>query len=81
MLTAAGSAAFFSVSLLHQNEAITSHDLTQTATPLRVAAFLLVLVSVFARLPGKGLRLFALVPLAFSGVVIAALLASITLVG
>jgi hypothetical protein len=78
VLTAAGSTAFFSVSLLHQNEAITSHDLTQTATPLLVAAFLLVFVSVFARLPGKGLRLFVLVPLALSGVVIAALLASIT---
>jgi hypothetical protein len=78
VLTAAGSTAFFSVSLLHQNEAITSHDLTQTATPLPVAAFLLVFVSAFARLPGKGLRLFALVPLALSGAVIAALLSSIT---
>lgn len=78
VLTAAGSTAFFSVSLLHQNEAISSHDLTQTATPLLVAAFLLVFVSVFARLPGSGLRLFALVPLALSGVVIAALLASTT---
>jgi hypothetical protein len=76
VLTAAGSTAFFSVSLLHQNEAITSHDLTQTATPLLVAAFLLVFVSVFARLPGSGLRLFALVPLALSGALIAALLAS-----
>lgn len=76
VLTAAGSTAFFAISLLHQNEAISSHDLTQTATPLIVAAFLLVFVSVFARLPGSGLRLFALVPLALSGVLIAALLAS-----
>jgi hypothetical protein len=76
VLTAAGSTAFFAISLLHQNEPITSHDLTQTATPLIVAAFLLVFVSVFARLPGSGLRLFALVPLGLSGVVIAALLAS-----
>jgi hypothetical protein len=76
VLTAAGSTAFFAISLLHRNEAITSHDLTQTATPLLVAAFLLVFVSVFARLPGSGLRLFALVPLALSGVAIAALLAS-----
>lgn len=76
VLTAAGSTAFFSISLLHQNEAITSHELTQTATPLLVAAFLLVFVSVFARLPGSGLRLFALVPLALCGALIAALLAS-----
>jgi len=78
VLTAAGSTAYFSVSLLHQNEAITSHELTQTATPLLVAAFLLVFVSVFARLPGSGLRLFTLVPLALAGAVIAALLASTT---
>jgi hypothetical protein len=78
VLTAAGSTAFFAISLLHQNEPITSHDLTQTATPLVVAAFLLVFVSVFARLPGSGLRLFALVPLALAGVAIAALLASAT---
>ncbi len=76
VLTAAGSTAFFAISLLHQNEPITSHQLTQTASPLLVAAFLLVFVSVFARLPGTGLRLFALVPLALSGVLIAALLAS-----
>jgi hypothetical protein len=78
VLAAAGSTAFFAISLLHQNEAITSHDLTQTATPLVVAAFLLVFVSVFARLPGSGLRLFALVPLALAGIAIAALLASAT---
>jgi hypothetical protein len=76
VLTAAGSTAFFSVSLLHQNEAITSHELTQTATPLVVAAFLLVFVSVFARLPGSLTRIITLLPLAIAGIVIAALLAS-----
>jgi hypothetical protein len=63
VLTAAGSTAYFSVSLLHQNEAITSHELTQTATPLVVAAFLLVFVSatiltdvkVGLRIPGSRL--------------------------
>ncbi len=74
VLTAAGSTAYFSVSLLHQNEAITSHELTQTATPLVVAAFLLVFVSVFARLPG----IITLLPLAIAGIVIAALLSSST---
>jgi hypothetical protein len=76
VLTAAGSTAYFSVSLLHQNEAITSHELTQTATPLAVAAFLLVFVSVFARLPGSLTRIITLLPLALAGIVIAALLAS-----
>ena len=78
VLTATGSTAFLSVSLLHQNEAITSHELTQTATPLVVAAFLLVFVSVFARLPGSLTRVITLLPLAIAGVVIAALLASST---
>ncbi|HEX4465487.1 MAG TPA: hypothetical protein VH042_12695 [Solirubrobacterales bacterium] len=78
VLTAAGSTAYFSVSLLHQNEAITSHELTQTATPLVVAAFLLVFVSVFARLPGSLTRIVTLLPLAIAGIVIAALLASST---
>lgn len=78
MLTAAGSTAYFSVSLLHQNEAITSHELTQAATPLVVAAFLLVFVSVFARLPGSLTRIITLLPLAIAGIVIAALLASST---
>lgn len=78
VLTAAGSTAYLSVSLLHQNEAITSHELTQTATPLVVAAFLLVFVSVFARLPGSLTRIITLLPLAIAGIVIAALLASST---
>jgi hypothetical protein len=78
VLTAAGLTAYFSVSLLHQNEAITSHELTQTATPLVVAAFLLVFVSVFARLPGSLTRIITLLPLAIAGIVIAALLASST---
>jgi hypothetical protein len=77
-LTAAGSTAYFSVSLLHQNEAITSHELTQTATPLVVAAFLLVFVSVFARLPGSLTRIITFLPLAIAGIVIAALLSSST---
>lgn len=78
VLTAAGSTAYFSVSLLHQNEAITSRELTQTATPLVVAAFLLVFVSVFARLPGSLTRIITLLPLAIAGIVIAALLSSST---
>ena len=74
VLTAAGSTAYFSVSLLHQNTAISSHELTQTATPLLVAAVLLV----FARLPGSMTRVLTLLPLAIAGIVIAALLASST---
>ncbi len=78
VLTAVGSTAYFSIALLHQNEAITGDDLTRTATPLLVAAVLLVFVSVFARLPGSFTRVIALLPLAALGIVIAALLASNT---
>lgn len=78
VLTAVGSTAYFSIALLHQNEAITGHDLTQTATPLLVAAVLLVFVSVFARLPGSFTRVITLLPLALVAIVIAALLASNT---
>jgi hypothetical protein len=78
VLTAVGSTAYFSIALLHQNEAITGHDLTRTATPLLVAAVLLVFVSVFARLPGSFIRVITLLPLALVAIVIAALLASNT---
>jgi len=78
VLTAVGSTAYFSIALLHQNEAITGHDLTQTATPLLVAAVLLVFVSVFARLPGSFTRVITLLPLALVAIVIAALLAGNT---
>jgi hypothetical protein len=78
VLTSAASTAYFSIAFLHQNEAISGQDLTQTATPLLVAAFLLVFVSVFARLPGSLLRIITLLPLALVGIVIAALLASST---
>jgi hypothetical protein len=76
VLTAAGSTAYLSVAFLHQNTAISSHDLTQTATPLLVAAVLLVFVSVFARLPGSPMRALMILPLAVTGVVVAAVLAS-----
>ncbi len=76
VLTAAGSTAYFSVALLHQNTAISNHDLTQTAMPLVVAAVLLVFVSVFARLPGSPMRALMILPLALTGIVVAAVLAS-----
>jgi len=78
VLTAVGSTAYFAIALLHQNEAISSHDLTQTAMPSLVAVFLLVFISAFARMPAAGLRVFTLLPLALFGAVIAALLASST---
>jgi hypothetical protein len=76
VLTAAASTAYFSIAFLHQNTAISGHDLTQTATPLLVAAILLVFVSVLARLPGSAMRALTILPLAITAIVVAAFLAS-----
>jgi hypothetical protein len=76
VLAAVGMTAFLAISLLHRNEAIGDKDLTQTATPLIFAVFLLVFVSVLGRLPGSVERFFALLPLLLAAGVIAAWLAS-----
>lgn len=76
VLAAVGMTAYLAISLLHQNEAIDDKALTQTATPLIFAVFLLVFVSVLGRLPGSVERFFALLPLLLGAGVIAAWLAS-----
>lgn len=78
VLAAAGTTAYLCIALLHRNAPISDHELSETATPLLVAAMLLIFVSVFARLPGTWERILAILPLAIGGAVIAALLASST---
>jgi len=63
VLVSVGTTAFLALSLLHKEEAISDHVLTQTATPLIFAVFLLVLVSVLGRLPGSATRIFSVLPL------------------
>jgi hypothetical protein len=63
VLVSVGTTAFLALSLLHNEEAISDHVLTQTATPLIFAVFLLVLVSVLGRLPGSATRIFSVLPL------------------
>jgi hypothetical protein len=75
VLVAVGSTAYFCIALLHANEAISDSDLTRTASPLILAAFLLVFVSILSRLPGSFERLLILVPLALAAAVVAALIA------
>lgn len=72
VLVAVGSTAYLAIAILHSGEAITDSDLTKTATPLILGAFLLVFVSILGRLPGSFERLLFLVPLAFGAAVIAA---------
>lgn len=74
VLVAVGSTAYFSIALMHANEPISDADLTQTATPLILATFLLVFVSILSRLPGSFERLLFLVPLALGAATIAALI-------
>ncbi len=58
VLVSVGTTAYLAIALLHQDEAISDKILTQTATPLIFAVFLLVLVSVLGKLPGSPLRIF-----------------------
>ncbi|HEX3238780.1 MAG TPA: hypothetical protein VHR18_01440 [Solirubrobacterales bacterium] len=76
VLVSVGTTAYLAISLLHRNEAISDEVLTQTATPLIFAVFLLVLVSVMARLPGRVERIFSLLPLVVVAACAAALIAS-----
>jgi hypothetical protein len=76
VLVSVGTTAYFSIALLHANEAIGDRELTQTATPLILAVFLLVLVSVLGRLPGSAMRIFSVLPLILVAALTAAWLAS-----
>jgi hypothetical protein len=76
VLVSVGTTAYFSIALLHANEAISDRELTETATPLIFAVFLLVLVSVLGRLPGSAMRIFSVLPLILVAASTAAWLAS-----
>jgi hypothetical protein len=76
VLVSVGTTAYFAIALLHANEAIGDKVLTQTATPLIFAVFLLVLVSVLGRLPGSAMRIFSVLPLILVAAGVAAWLAS-----
>jgi hypothetical protein len=49
VLTAVGTTAYLAIALIHNDQAISDRDLAQTASPLIVAAFLLVFISIFNR--------------------------------
>jgi hypothetical protein len=76
VLASVGTTAYLAIGLLHKNEAISDHVLTQTATPLIFAVFLLVLVSVLGRLPSSATRIFSVLPLVLVAACLAACLAS-----
>ena len=76
VLVSVGTTAYLSISLLHNGEAISDKVLTQTATPLIFAVFLLVLVSVLSRLPRRVDRVLSVLPLVLIAAIVAAVLAS-----
>jgi hypothetical protein len=63
VLVAAALTASIAISLLHQDKAISDHELTETAMPLLVATFLLVFITVLARLRAAGDSGWSMVPI------------------
>jgi hypothetical protein len=78
VLAAVGTTVYFCLALLHANEPVSDRELTETATPLIVAVFLLLFISVFSRLQGSVERVIAIGPLLLIGIALGAFLASST---
>src|SRR6201999_156110 len=74
VLVCVGTTAYYAIALLHRDTAITTKELVATAVPLLIAAVLLILISVVARLRGATQRMSVLLPL-----VLVALVATIEL--
>ncbi|MBS1679170.1 MAG: hypothetical protein JST08_17475 [Actinobacteria bacterium] len=76
VLVSVATTAYYAISLLHRDAAITNQELVETAVPLLVAAVLLILMSIVARLRGTTQRVAVLLPL-----VLVAVIATIELAG
>jgi hypothetical protein len=76
VLVSVASTAYYAIALLHRDTAITNSELVETALPLVVAAVLLILISIAARLRGATQRIVVLLPLVLVAVVAAIELAS-----
>jgi hypothetical protein len=74
VLVAAALTASIAIGLLHEDKAIGDQELTQTAMPLVVAAFLLVFITVLARLRAAGDRGWSMLPIGLACVYVAAML-------
>jgi hypothetical protein len=73
VLVAAALTASIAISLMHQDKEISGHELTETAMPLVVAAFLLVFIIVLARLREAGDRNWSMLPIGLAGAYLAAM--------
>jgi hypothetical protein len=69
VLVSVAATAYYAIALLHRDTAITNKELVETAVPLVIAAVLLILISVVARLRGAAQRITVLLPLVLVAVV------------
>jgi hypothetical protein len=76
VLVAVATTAYYAIALLHRDAAISDKELAETAVPLLVAAVLLILISIVARLRGATQRVAVLLPLVLVAVIAAIELAS-----
>jgi hypothetical protein len=76
VLVSVSTTAYYCIALLHRDTAITNTELVETAMPLLVAAVLLILISIVARLRGATQRVAVLLPLVLIAVVAAIEVAS-----
>jgi hypothetical protein len=76
VLVAVATTAYYAIALLHRDAAITNKELAETAVPLVVAAVLLILISIVARLRGATQRVAVLLPWVLVAVVATIELAS-----
>lgn len=76
VLVAVATTAYYSIALLHRDTAITNRELVETSLPLVVAAVLLILISIVARLRGAAQRVSVMLPLVLVAVVATIELAS-----
>jgi hypothetical protein len=76
VLVAVATTAYYAIALLHRDTAITNRELVETSLPLVVAAVLLILISIVARLRGATQRVAVMLPLVLVAVVAVIELAS-----
>jgi hypothetical protein len=76
VLVSVSTTAYYCIALLHRDTAITNTELVETSMPLVVAAVLLILISIVARLRGATQRIVVLLPLVLVAVVAAIEVAS-----
>jgi hypothetical protein len=76
VLVAVATTAYYAIALLHRDTAISDKELAETAMPLVVAAVLLILISIVARLRGATQRVAVLLPLVLVAVIATLELAS-----